>query len=150
MTPWRGSMRGVRIPQDLNGEDQFVLGLSVSRLAALLLGLLAAYTIFHLSLPAPVQLVSAAIAALTGAAIAWIRPEGRSLLHWAFAAVEFKLGQRIQLDSTLATVADDRQGSAPNSAVAPRQPRLRVLVGRSSASVTPLPAPFEAHASVDR
>jgi hypothetical protein len=44
-------MRGVRIPHDLNGEDQFVLGLSVTRLAALLLGLLAAYTILHLTLP---------------------------------------------------------------------------------------------------
>jgi len=142
-------MRGVRIPQDLNGEDQFVLGLSVSRLAALLLGLLAAYTIFHLSLPAPVQLVSAAIAALTGAAIAWIRPEGRSLLHWAFAAVEFKLGQRIQLDSTPATVADDRQVSATNAPVAPRQPRLSVLAGRSRAALTSPPPPSEAKAIGD-
>jgi hypothetical protein len=75
-------MRGVRIPHDLNGEDQFVLGLSVTRLAALLLGLLAAYTILHLTLPAPLQLTGAGLAALTGAAIAWIRPEGRwSLAH---------------------------------------------------------------------
>src|SRR2546428_3246997 len=146
-------MRGVRIPQDLNGEDQFVLGLSVSRLAALLLGLLAAYTIFHLSLPAPVQLVSAAIAALTGAAIAWIRPEGRSLLHWAFAAVEFKLGQRIQLDSTPATVADDRQVASTNAPVTSRQPRLSALVGRSHAAVTspppPPPPPSESEAISD-
>ncbi len=67
-------MRGVRIPQNLNGYDQFVLGLSVTRLAALLLGLLAAYTILHLSLPAPLQVGAAAIAALCGAAIAWVRP----------------------------------------------------------------------------
>jgi MinD-like ATPase involved in chromosome partitioning or flagellar assembly len=91
-------MRGVRIPHDLNGEDRFVLGLSVTRLAALLLGLLAAYTILHLSLPVPLQLAAAGVAALTGAAIAWVRPEGRSLIHWALAAVEFKFGQPITPD----------------------------------------------------
>ena len=58
-------MRGVRIPQNLNGEDQFVLGLSVTRLAGFLLGLLAAYTILHLALPAPLQVGGAAVAALT-------------------------------------------------------------------------------------
>src|SRR2546428_12832376 len=92
-------MRGVRIPQDLNGEDQFVLGLSVPRLAALLLGLLAAYTILHLTLPAPLQLAAAGMRALIGAAVAWVRPEGRSLVHWALAAAEFKLGQYIGPDS---------------------------------------------------
>src|SRR5437588_1289333 len=86
-------MRGVRIPQGLTGEEQFVLGLSVQRLAALLLGLLAAYTILHLALPAPIQLLAATFAALTGAAIAWVRPAGRSLIHWALAAVEFKLAE---------------------------------------------------------
>jgi MinD-like ATPase involved in chromosome partitioning or flagellar assembly len=91
-------MRGVRIPHDLNGEDQFVLGLSVTRLAAVLLGLLAAYTILHLALPTPLQLVAAGMAALTGAAIAWVRPEGRSLIHWVVAAVEFKFGQQIDAD----------------------------------------------------
>jgi len=132
-------MRGVRIPQDLNGEDQFVLGLSVSRLAALLLGLLAAYTILHLSLPAPIQLAAAALAALTGAAIAWIRPEGRSLTHWAVAAIEFKLGQRLQPDP------------APAQAAAPQQPRLSVVAGRSheGASVLPPPAEPEAVSETD-
>jgi len=143
-------MRGVRIPQDLNGEDQFVLGLSVSRLAALLLGLLAAYTILHLSLPAPVQLLAAALAALTGAAIAWIRPEGQSLIHWAFAAIEFKLGERIQPPSTPAQVAVDR--SLPVSVqVTPLQPRLSVLAGRSdpAASVPPPPAEPDAISDSD-
>jgi MinD-like ATPase involved in chromosome partitioning or flagellar assembly len=88
-------MRGVRIPHDLNGEDQFILGLSVTRLAALALGLLAAYTILHLSLPAPVQLPAATLAAVLGAAIAWIRPEGRSLIHWALAAIEFKFSEQL-------------------------------------------------------
>lgn len=135
-------MRGVRIPQDLNGDDQFVLGLSVSRLAALLLGLLAAYTIYHLSLPAPVQLITATIAALTGAAIAWIRPEGRSLIHWALAAIEFKLGERSQPDSTQAPLAADRPTSAIDSRIVARPPRLSIVEGRSreTASLPPPPA----------
>jgi len=86
-------MRGVRIPHDLNGEDQFVLGLSVTRLAALLFGLLAAYTVLHLGLPAPVRVAFAALVAGLGAAIAWLRPEGRSLGHWGLAALEFHLAR---------------------------------------------------------
>jgi MinD-like ATPase involved in chromosome partitioning or flagellar assembly len=136
-------MRGVRIPQDLNGEDQFILGLSVSRLAALLLGLLAAYTIFHLSLPAPVQLIAAAIAALMGAAIAWVRPEGRSLIHWAVAAIEFKLGERIQADPMPARELGDHPDQRQNAPATPRQPRLSVLAGRSRAAATVAASPSE-------
>jgi len=132
-------MRGVRIPQDLNGEDQFVLGLSVSRLAALLLGLLAAYTIYHLSLPAPVQFVAAAVAALTGAAIAWIRPEGRSLIHWAIAGIEFKLGERRQFDATRSERETRREVSQKTRQAAP-QPRLSVLSGASNGATTVPPA----------
>ena len=137
-------MRGVRIPQDLNGEDQFVLGLSVSRLAALLLGLLAAYTILHLSLPAPIQLLAAALAALTGAAIAWIRPEGRSLIHWAFAAIEFKFGEHVEPVAAPARTAVDRQLHPGPSQAAPRPPRLSVLAGRPAPERTNgSPAPSE-------
>ena len=133
-------MRGVRIPQDLNGDDQFVLGLPVSRLAALLLGLLAAYTIYHLSLPAPVQLITATIAALTGAAIAWIRPEGRSLIHWALAAIEFRLCERSQPDSTRAPLAANRPASAIDSRILARPPRLSIVDGRSHETAS-LPSP---------
>ena len=124
-------MRGVRIPQDLNGEDQFVLGLSVPRLAAVLLGLLAAYTILHLSLPTPLQIGAASLAALAGAIVAWVRPEGRSLIHWAVAAVEFKLGEHpvgapgdAQHSGRGPTVPQHRVGSKPRAAAAPS---LRVL-----------------------
>jgi MinD-like ATPase involved in chromosome partitioning or flagellar assembly len=142
-------MRGVRIPQDLNGDDQFVLGLSVSRLAALLLGLLAAYTIYHLSLPAPVQLISATIAALTGAAIAWVRPEGRSLIHWAVAAIEFKLDERSQPHSTPAPLAADRPALAIDSRIAARPPRLSIVEGRSRETASLPPPPAEPAANND-
>jgi len=133
-------MRGVRIPHELNGEDQFMLGLSVTRLAALALGLLAAYTILHLSLPAPLQLVSAVGVALLGAAIAWIRPEGRSLVHWAMAAIEFKMSEHLTVEPALT----GRSGTG--SQLKPQSPRPRLsLVARvvrpvSSDLATPLDA----------
>jgi MinD-like ATPase involved in chromosome partitioning or flagellar assembly len=86
-------MRGIRIPQDLDGEDQFVLGLSVTRLSTLLFGLLAAYAILHLAIPGLVRGILAALVASVGAALTWLRPEGRSLGHWALAAIEFHLAR---------------------------------------------------------
>ena len=118
-------MRGVRIPHELNGEDQFVLGLSVTRLAALALGLLAAYTILHLSLPGPLQLVSAVGAALVGAAIAWIRPEGRSLIHWALAAIEFKFAEHLSDESVRTRPVSE---GSHHQVRAPR-PRLSLVAG---------------------
>jgi MinD-like ATPase involved in chromosome partitioning or flagellar assembly len=126
-------MRGVRIPHELNGEDQFILGLSVTRLAALALGLLAAYTILHLSLPGPLQLVLALGAALLGAAIAWIRPEGRSLVHWGLAAIEFKVAQHLPDESTVSR----RPSAASKQRHSPR-PRLS-LVAENAPSVSSQP-----------
>ncbi len=131
-------MRGVRIPHDLNGEDQFVLGLSVTRLAALLLGLLAAYTILHLTLPAPLQLAAAGMAALTGAAVAWVRPEGRSLIHWALAAVEFKFGQQIAFDPESMHRMDPKASTLPNrKLISDRGPRLSVVISHAQSTPTP-------------
>jgi len=124
-------MRGVRIPHELNGDDQFILGLSVTRLAALALGLLAAYTILHLSFPAHLELVAAAGAALAGAAIAWIRPEGRSLVHWALAALEFKLTEHLAAEPAVFR-APDAEPQPP-----PRSPRPRLsLVAAKAPSVS--------------
>ena len=129
-------MRGVRIPHDLNGEDQFVLGLSVPRLAALLLGLLAAYTILHVALPAPLQLAAAGVAALTGAAVAWVRPGGRSLIHWAVAAVEFKFGQQM----AAAPEGSQRDPEAPTAhdrtLISDRAPRLSVVTYKTPSTAT--------------
>ena len=128
-------MRGVRIPHELNGEDQFILGLSVTRLAALVLGLLAAYTILHLSLPAPFQVLAAAVAAVSGAAIAWIRPEGRSLIHWALAAIEFRFSEHVVDERALSGAA----GAGPQRQ--PQSPRPRLsLVAASVNSVSSEPS----------
>jgi MinD-like ATPase involved in chromosome partitioning or flagellar assembly len=148
-------MRGVRIPHDLNGEDQFVLGLSVPRLAALLLGLLAAYTILHLTLPAPLQLAAAGMAALTGAAIAWIRPEGRSLIHWALAAAEFKFGQQMSPDPSSSQRTDPTTRTGPDrKPISDRGPRLSVVISPAENATTrelpPIdPVPFAADDVID-
>src|ERR1700730_2098873 len=133
-------MRGVRIPHDLNGEDQFVLGLPVPRLAALLLGLLAAYTILHVTLPTPLQLAAAVTAFLTGAAIAWVRPEGRSLIHWMLAAIEFKFSQH------LTPALDSSPGTHSTAATRPQRklvsdwgPRLSVITQGQSTPTHELP-----------
>jgi len=131
-------MRGVRIPHELNGEDQFILGLSVTRLAALALGLLAAYTILHLSLPGPLQLVLALGAALSGAAIAWIRPEGRSLIHWALAAIEFKVTQHLADES-----AAGRPPSAPSKQGSSPRPRLSLVTENAHSVSSEAPGPVD-------
>jgi len=135
-------MRGVRIPHDLNGEDQFVLGLSVTRLAALLLGLLAAYTILHLTLPTPLQLAGAGMAALTGAAVAWVRPEGRSLIHWLLAAVEFKFGRPIAPDpESRHRTHPKTQAGAERKVINDRGPRLSLVTDQTKSTPTHGPSP---------
>jgi len=131
-------MRGVRIPHELNGEDQFILGLSVTRLAALALGLLAAYTILHLSLPGPLQLVLALGAALLGAAIAWIRPEGRSLIHWALAAIEFKVTQHLADESAVS-----RRPSQPTKQGHSPRPRLSLVAQSADSGSSEVPGPVD-------
>jgi MinD-like ATPase involved in chromosome partitioning or flagellar assembly len=130
-------MRGVRIPHELNGDDQFILGLSVTRLAALALGLLAAYTILHLSLPGPLQIVLAVGAALLGAAIAWVRPEGRSLIHWALAAIEFKVTQHVADESV-----SQRPTAASKQSHSPR-PRLSLVSENAHPVPSQAPEPID-------
>jgi len=112
-------MRGVRIPQDLNGEDQFVLGLSVTRLATLLFGLLAAYTVLHLAIASPVRITLAVLLGGLGAALAWVRPAGRSLGHWGLAALEFHFARSF-----------DERPPMGGRVVAPPPPRLSLVAPR--------------------
>jgi len=134
-TNLEGPMRGVRIPHDVNGEDHFVLGLSVTRLAALLFGLLAAYTILHLSFLAPLRIAAASLAALTGAAVAWVRPEGRSLTHWLLAAIEYKFGGRAESIRPSKPSEAAAHGSSEPVQQRPAGLRLRVV---ASTPATPL------------
>jgi MinD-like ATPase involved in chromosome partitioning or flagellar assembly len=110
-------MRGVRIPHDLNGQDRFALGLSVGNLAILLFGLLAAYAVIHVAAPLLLRgFVGTVILAVT-LAIVWIRPEGRSLIHWMGAAIAYALSQRTDLRIGKARVASSRLTVLPDPSV---------------------------------
>src|SRR6202043_2753558 len=132
-------MRGVRIPHELNGDDQFMLGLSVTGVDALALGLLAAYTILHISFPAHLELVAAAGAALGGAAIAWIRPEGRSLVHWALAAIEFKVTEHLPAEAAVVRRPNTEPQPSPRS---PR-PRLSLVAAKAPTVSSERTAPVD-------
>lgn len=84
-------MGGVRIPHDLSGEDRFILGLSVSRVAVLLFGTLAGYTVLQFPWPIPLKFPPTLLIWAATAAFVWLRPGGQSLLHWAGAAAEYWL-----------------------------------------------------------
>src|SRR5919204_6481813 len=134
-------MRGVRIPQDLNGEDQFVLGLSVPRLAALLLALLAAYTILHLALPSPIQIGAASLSVFIGCVVTWVRPQGRSLVHWALAAIEYKLSEAGPHQDILSEAPGGQPLSAGKTREPGEKPPLRVLAEGDQTAIATTPAP---------
>lgn len=94
-------MGGVRIPHDLNGEDRFILGLSVSRVAVLLFGSLAGYTMLRLPWPIAFRLPLALLIWAGTAAFIWLRPGGQSLTHWVGAALEYWLGNFGQTSQAL-------------------------------------------------
>lgn len=112
-------MGGVRIPHDLNGEDRFVLGLSVSRVAVLLFGTLAGYTVLRLSWPMTLRLPPALLIWAATAAFVWMRPGGQSLMHWAGAATEYWLGN---LGQPARDPGPDHARMGPKLAVLPNVP----------------------------
>jgi pilus assembly protein CpaE len=116
-------MGGVRIPHDLNGEDRFVFGLTVGNLAILLFGLLGAYAIIHLAAPLLLRGPAAAAILATTLTLVWVRPEGRSLIHWIAAAIEYTLSVH-----------------AGRAAHRPATPRSRLAVVPASASPDPADA----------
>jgi MinD-like ATPase involved in chromosome partitioning or flagellar assembly len=71
-----------------------------------------------------------------GAAIAWVRPEGRSLIHWALAAIEFKVTQHVADESvSQRSTASSKQGQSP-------RPRLS-LVGENAHVSSQAPGPID-------
>jgi MinD-like ATPase involved in chromosome partitioning or flagellar assembly len=119
-------MGGVRIPHDLTGEDRFILGLSVSRVAILLFGSLAGYTLLRLPWPLALRLVPALATWVATAAFVWLRPGGQSLTHWAGAAIEYWFGNLGRMRPASAPVAALRGDQARPG------PKLAVLSAMSS------------------
>jgi hypothetical protein len=79
-----------RIPLDVDLEDKLIYGLTPTRLAYLVLGLLAAFAVWspHWA-PPPVRAPVAALIAGAGALAAWGRWRGRAVDGWAVDLILF-------------------------------------------------------------
>src|SRR5205823_225754 len=67
-------------------------------------------------------------------AIAWVRPEGRSLIHWALAAIEFKFGQASDSKSSYGAEADEPTyalGHSPDRSINDRGSHLSVVAAHT-------------------
>jgi hypothetical protein len=88
-----------RIPLDVDLEDRLLYGLTPTRLAYLIVGLLAAFATWSTQwAPAAVRAPAAVAIAALGAAAAWGRWRGRALDGWATDLTLFVIANyRIQL-----------------------------------------------------
>ncbi len=72
-----------RIPLDVDLEDRLLYGLTPTRLAYLVVGLLASFSLWSTAwAPMPVRAACAVAVSLAGAAAAWGRWRGRALDGW--------------------------------------------------------------------
>src|SRR5262245_57861267 len=76
------------IPTHLNVEDKLLFGLTMRQFLYILVGSSVAYNLWEQTadLPAPMHVGIPAICALVGLAMALLRPLGRPLEEWLFAA----------------------------------------------------------------
>jgi len=83
-------MRATRheIPTHLNVEDKLLLGLTMRQFLYVLVGSSVAYNLWQqtVDLPSPLHVTIPAICALAALAMALLRPFGRPLEEWLFAA----------------------------------------------------------------
>jgi MinD-like ATPase involved in chromosome partitioning or flagellar assembly len=76
---------------------------------------------------------------VSGAAIAWIRPEGRSLIHWALAAIEFKFTEHFAHESAPSA----HPGAASHPHPQPPRPRLSLVAGHERWVSSEVPGPVD-------
>lgn len=88
-----------RIPLDVDIEDKLLYGLTPTRLAYLVISLLAAFATWSTNwAPSAIRAPSAVVIAALGAAAAWGRWRGRALDGWATDLALFVIANyRIQL-----------------------------------------------------
>ena len=84
-----------RVPLDVDLEDKLLYGLTPTRLAYLVVGLLAAFSVWSTQwAPSPVRAACAAVIAGLGALAAWGRWRGRPLDGWLTDFVIYVLATR--------------------------------------------------------
>ncbi len=90
-------MVSARVPLDVDLEDKLLYGLTPTRLAYLVIGLLAAFSIWSTHwAPLPVRAACAIVVGAVAVTAAWGRWRGRALDSWvidfaAFCAVTYQL-----------------------------------------------------------
>ncbi|HEY0830630.1 MAG TPA: hypothetical protein VGE99_05765 [Candidatus Dormibacteraeota bacterium] len=83
-----------RIPLDVDLEDKLLLGLTPTRLAYLVVALLAGFSVWTTPWTVPIVRGSTAIViALIGVATAWGRWRGRGIDEWAMDLVAFSMSE---------------------------------------------------------
>ena len=82
-------MEGRRAPQGLDIEDKLAFGLTATHLAYVVLGLLAAYTVWGSGLPGWLRYPCGAVLAGTGALMGWGRVGHRPMDRWVWLAARY-------------------------------------------------------------
>jgi PrgI family protein len=84
-----------RVPLDVDLEDKLLYGLTPTRLAYLVIGLLAAFSIWSTQwAPSPIRAACAVVIAAVGAAAAWGRWRGRAVDGWLIDFVIYVMATR--------------------------------------------------------
>jgi hypothetical protein len=86
----------IEVPTHLNVEDTLVLNLTARQLARVAAFASLAYALWDQApaLPVGLRTVFAALLVLVGLLLALVQPGGRSLDHWAFAALAYSMQPR--------------------------------------------------------
>jgi Flp pilus assembly CpaE family ATPase len=87
-------MEPVSMNDGLDGRETIAFGLGAAEVGVFVGALLSAYAAVHGGLPGAVGWSCGGVLALTGAALAWGRVSGRSLLEWAVLLVRFLVRTR--------------------------------------------------------
>jgi hypothetical protein len=138
-------MNGLRheIPTHLGVEDKPLLGLSVRQLTFLLVGVAGAYALWNglPGLPLPARLAPVLACLLAGAVLALVRPCGRGLDAWAFAALRAAaVPRRCAWRRPEPDPAAWRPASRPWAELAPRPAWPAAPAGRGAGGRARVPA----------
>ncbi|MFZ0217602.1 MAG: PrgI family protein [Candidatus Dormiibacterota bacterium] len=140
-----------RIPQDVDLEDRLVFGLTPVRFGYLVIGGLAAFTVWSAQWgPAPIRLAVALPLAAAGLALAWGRLAGRAVDGWVADALRF-LARNVRVERSLRHRAGTRR-PRPHLAFAlrPALPLLqRVAVPHLRRPARPIVGHPRRHAGAD-
>lgn len=107
------SLTAVHFADGFDGPDTVALGLEAPELSAVVVGGLLASAIAHSPAPPGLRLPAAVLVALLAAALAWVRPQDRSLLRWGWLAGRWAAAPRRGAGWLAATSDGGDDGEAP-------------------------------------